>query len=249
MFSLNVDESTNYNVDRILNALVRYFDKDREKVITHHLACKKVNITTANVLMDTLRDILTSNNLQWRQVISILMDNCAVMPGKKGGLETRVKRKPFLLDKSGDTVHMMSNAAKALLSPFGTEIQDFCSDISYDIDKSPKQKEIFSEFQSLLHLPPKSLVRPISSRFLQMLDVCTRVEELIDVLVVYYYHVVPPNEEHKYRWMISQVLQRNAVSVEERPRIALLQRQQATASRAGTQANRDRKARISVLFT
>ncbi|MED6238743.1 hypothetical protein ATANTOWER_028821 [Ataeniobius toweri] len=77
----------------------------------------------------------------------------------------------------------------------------------------------------------------------------TRVEELIDVLVVYYYHVVPPNEEHKYRWMITQVLQRNAVSVEERPRIQLLQRQQATASRAGTQANRDRKARISVLFT
>ncbi|MEQ2247113.1 hypothetical protein ILYODFUR_005890 [Ilyodon furcidens] len=111
------------------------------------------------------------------------------------------------------------------------------------------KKEIFSEFQSLLHLPPKSPVRPISSRFLQMLDVRTRVEELIDVLVVYYYYVVPPNEEHKYRWMITQVLQRNAVSVEERPRIELLQRQQATASRAGTQANRDRKAQISVLFT
>ncbi|MEQ2240892.1 hypothetical protein ILYODFUR_019733 [Ilyodon furcidens] len=98
---------------------------------------------------------------------------------------------------------MVSNAAKALLSPFGTEIQDFCSDIYYDIEKSPKQ-EIFSECAR----EPKSLVRPISSRFLQMLDMYTRVEELIDVLVIYYYHVVPLNEEHKYRWMITQVLQR-----------------------------------------
>lgn len=138
MFSLNIDESTDCNMDRILNVLVHYFDEDQKKVITQHLASKKVNITTANILLETLRDILASNNLKWKQVVSILMDSCAVMRGKKGGLETHARKEnPFLLDISGDTVHMMSNAAKALLSPFGTEKLDFCSDIYYDIDKSP----------------------------------------------------------------------------------------------------------------
>ncbi|KAK7140629.1 hypothetical protein R3I94_013039 [Phoxinus phoxinus] len=122
------------------------------------------------------------------------------MRGKKGGVEAYARKEnPCLLDISGDTVHMVSNSAKALLNPFGTEVQDFCSDIYYDIEKSPKQKEIFSEYQSLLHKPQKSLVRPISSRFLQMLDVCNRVDEVMDALVVYYYHFIPPDEEHNYR--------------------------------------------------
>ncbi|RXN16571.1 splicing factor 3B subunit 2-like protein [Labeo rohita] len=80
------------------------------------------------------------------------------MRGKKSGLETQARKEnPYLLDVSGDTVHMVSNAAQALMSPFSTEVENFCSDVYYDIEKSPKKKEIFSEFQSLLHLPSKSL--------------------------------------------------------------------------------------------
>lgn len=87
-------------------------------------------------------------------------------------METQIRQQnPFLLDISGDTVHMVSNAAKALLSPFKEFVEDFCADVYYDIEKFPKQKEIFGEFQSLLHMNKKSLIRPISSRFLQMLDV------------------------------------------------------------------------------
>ncbi|XP_072562566.1 uncharacterized protein [Paramormyrops kingsleyae] len=185
--------------------------------------------------------------LEWRQVTSILLDNCAVMRGKKSGLETQARKEnPYLLDVSGDTVHMVSNAAKALMSPFSTEVENFCSDVYYDIEKSPKQKEIFSEFQSLLHLPSKSLIRPISNRFLQMLEVCTRLNELMDVLVVHYYYVLDPNEEHKYRRLLNEVLTRYALTVEEKTRIEILQQEQATTSRMGTQANLDRKARISV---
>lgn len=67
------------------------------------------------------------------------------MRGKKGGVETQARTKnPNLLDISGDIVHM----AKALMSPFSSEVEDFSSDIYYDIEK---QKEIFEEFQSLLH--------------------------------------------------------------------------------------------------
>lgn len=49
------------------------------------------------------------------------------------------------------------------------------------------------------------------------------------------------------RWLLAEVLQRNAVSVEERARITFLQQQQAKAYR--TQANKDRKSRLLVLFT
>ncbi|KAL7850046.1 hypothetical protein SRHO_G00193950 [Serrasalmus rhombeus] len=200
--------------------------------------------------MQELKDVLRSYGLEWGQVTSILLDNCAVMRGKKSGVETLARKEnPDLLDISGDTVHMVSNAAKALMQPFSAEVEDFCSDLYYDIEKSPKQKEIFSQFQTLLHLPPKSLIRPISNRFVQMLEVCNRVNELLDVLVVHYYHVLDPNEEHKYRRLLYQVFERHELTVEEKARIQVLQQEQAAVSRSGTQVNQDRKGRISVLFT
>lgn len=200
MFSLNIDEATDKNMDRIMNILVRFYDEDTGSVKTQHLASRKVNIANAEALIAALNDVLRSYGLDWRQVTSLLLDNCAVMRGKKSGLETLARKEnPNLLDISGDTVHMVSNAAKALLSPFRSEVEDFCSDVYYDIEKSPKQKEIFSQFQSLLHIPRKNLMRPISNRFIQMLEVCNRMNELLDAVVLHYYHVIDPNEEHRYR--------------------------------------------------
>ena len=200
MFSLNADEATNGNMDRILNVLVRYFDEDMGKVLTQHLASRKVNIADASTLTQELTDILQSYSLNWDQVVGLLLDNCNVMRGKKSGVETQARREnPSLLDISGDTVHMVSNAAKALLDPFQGFVEEFCSDVYYDIQKFPKQKEIFSEFQSLLHLENKSLIRPISNRFLQMLEVCNRVREIMDPLIVHFDGFLSPQEQHKHR--------------------------------------------------
>ena len=118
-FSLNADEATNANMDRVLNILVRYYDGDLRKVVTHHLATRKVNIADAPTLTKQLTDILQSYSVNWNQVVSILLDNCAVMRGKKAGVETLARKEnTALLDISGDTVHMVSHASKALLTPF-----------------------------------------------------------------------------------------------------------------------------------
>lgn len=116
MFSLNIDEATTLNMDKILNVLVRFFDNESNRVITQHLASRKVNIASAPNLVLELKDVMQTYGLEWRQVTSILLDNYAVMRGKKSGLETQARKEnPYLLDVSGDTVHMVSNAAKALM--------------------------------------------------------------------------------------------------------------------------------------
>lgn len=121
------------------------------------------------------------------------------MRGKRSGVETQIRKEnPSLLDISGDTVHMVSSSAKALLTSFQGYVEEFCADVYYDIEKSPKQRQVFGEFHSLLHFEKKSLTRPISSRFLQMLDVCNRIRELIDPLIVHYYSVLSPADQHKH---------------------------------------------------
>ena len=64
-----------------------------------------------------------------------------MMSGKKSGLEMLTRKENLnQLDISGDTVHMVCNTAKALMRLFGSDMEYFCSDISYDMEKSPKQK-------------------------------------------------------------------------------------------------------------
>ncbi|XP_042602905.1 CD209 antigen-like protein C [Cyprinus carpio] len=83
---------------------------------------RKVNIANAPNLMLELKDVMQTYGLEWRQVTSILLDNYAVMRGKNSGLETQARREnPYLLDVSGETVHMVSNAAKALMIMKDTE--------------------------------------------------------------------------------------------------------------------------------
>lgn len=81
MFSLNADEATNVN-DRILNVLVRFFDEDM-KVVTQHLGPKKLNIADASAITSSIEDILQCYSLNWDQVVSVLLDNCSVMRGKR----------------------------------------------------------------------------------------------------------------------------------------------------------------------
>ena len=135
------------------------------------------------------------------EVASVVMDNCNTMRGVKGGVEALIRQKnPNMLDVSGDTIHMINNAAKTLLCHVDDSIQPLCLDMFYDIEESPKVKDIFHELQTLMDITePKHLVRPISSRFLQMSEVTSRVVELLDPLTVYYYSFLSEEEKRKYR--------------------------------------------------
>lgn len=201
-FSLNVDESTNSHMDKIMNMLVRYYNEQQGKVVTDQLASCKVNIGTAQNLFNAIDSVLSDANLPWDMLVSCLMDNCNVMRGKKGGVETLMRaQNPNLLDVSGDTVHIVSNAAKDFCRPFGNYVETVCSDIYYDIEESTKAKEILSEMATLIGIEnkAKTLIRPISSRFLQMIDVTNRLSTLMDAVTVYYYSFLNAEDQDLYK--------------------------------------------------
>ena len=58
--------------------------------------------------------------------ISVLMDNCSTMRGIRKGVESLIREKNrHLLDIIGDSVHMMSNVAKALMANIDVDVQVF----------------------------------------------------------------------------------------------------------------------------
>lgn len=200
MLSLNMDEATNNSNDKILNILVQFYDKEENKIELAHLGSRKQNLATARNIIESAESVLCEYEIQWSQVVSVLMDNCSTMRGVKSGVETLIREKnENLLDVSGDTVHMINNVAKTLLNNVDENVQLLCSDVYYDIEESPKVKEIFQELQTLMNAKlPKHIIRPISSRFLQMLDVTSRMSEMLGYLTVYYYSFLTEEEKNKY---------------------------------------------------
>lgn len=142
------------------------------------------NQATASNLFDGIEAVLDEARLEWSKVIGAMMDNCNVMRGQRNGVEALIKRKnPNHLDIHGDTVHIVNNAAKALVKPFHQYVEQITDDIFYDIQHQPKCKDVFQEICGLLGIMgATSLVRPIPSRFLQMIDVVERVSKLEDAL-------------------------------------------------------------------
>ena len=85
-------------------------------------------------------DILKEYELAAAHMVSAVFDNCSVMHGATSGVEARLRTSnPFLLDVSGDTVHMMSNASKRLLVPFDQFVEKFAGDVYHDIEQSPRR--------------------------------------------------------------------------------------------------------------
>lgn len=88
--------------------------------------------------------------MKWSQIISVLMDDSSTMRGIRKRVEPLIREKnSHLLDICGDSVHMMSNVAKVLMTKIDVDVQGICSDIYYDVEESPKVGEILHEIMTM----------------------------------------------------------------------------------------------------
>ncbi|KAJ8303063.1 hypothetical protein KUTeg_019459 [Tegillarca granosa] len=67
-FSLNLDEATNNNMDKIVNVIIQYFDEISGKVVIEHFGSKKENLATAKNIFSNLSDVLDEYKFGWEQI-------------------------------------------------------------------------------------------------------------------------------------------------------------------------------------
>ncbi|KAK7093163.1 hypothetical protein V1264_008806 [Littorina saxatilis] len=259
-FSLNIDEATNHADNKVVNVVVRYFCEKSGEVKTQLLGSFVENYATAQNIFAGVGEVLdrsepeddaskskpkekdTSKTLPWENVVSCLMDNCNVMRGKKGGVETLIRKEnKHLLDVHGDTVHIVSNAAKDFCKKFDSYLETLAGDLFYDFKLSPKAKELFKETCALLNVDgATSLLRPVESRFLQMLAVSERILSLLDPLLVFYYGFLSSSEQKAYKEIFDEVLTRKGTSAANSARLTEIHRE----AKGCHSSKSDRKDRI-----
>ena len=86
---------------------------------------------TAAILETAQVKFFTDNDIAWSNLVTMMIDSCAVMRGSKTGLETRVQHNhcPELLDIDGDSCHHIHNASKRFSSPFNGHLEQLFSDL------------------------------------------------------------------------------------------------------------------------
>lgn len=116
--------------------LVSYYHDDIQKVVVEHLGSLEVIKVNAVSLDSALCDFF-NHNIQWKYLVSMMMDSCRVMRGSKTGIETKIL--PTLLDIDGVSCHHIHNAAKKFAEPFDHHLEQLFNDLHTDHQRSPDQ--------------------------------------------------------------------------------------------------------------
>ena len=88
----------------MLAILVSYYSEEDKCVIVEHLQSVELVVVNSESLYNVLVQIFHDHEIPWKNLVSLLMDSCAVMRGNKTGLEKRIRdnKAPHLVDIDGD---------------------------------------------------------------------------------------------------------------------------------------------------
>ena len=122
-----------------------------------------------------------------------------MMRGEKGGVIAKLKGEvPNILDIGGCCLHHVHNSAcKAVEKLDISHIEEFLEDLFLYLRNS-KSAKAFEEFQKLLDMEPLKFLRHISSRWLQIYDVVSRLVQLYDALKSFF-DQLPATEKRRKR--------------------------------------------------
>lgn len=243
-FSLNIDESTSNNHKRVLAVLVSYFSERETTVVVEHLTSLELIKVDAISIYDALVDYFQKHDIPWENLVSILMDSCAVMRGSKSGLEQRIRetKAPHLVDIDGDICHHVHNASKRFCDPFQRWAEGLFSDVYADFKWSADLKDALSEICELLGLKFTMPARFLSHRWLSCYDVSVSTLLMLDAYEVFYQAFLPKDMRELYSPVMLAILRRRSVSQEARGRIKEIL--QSISKKKMTADGQDRKMRI-----
>jgi hypothetical protein len=164
-FSLNIDEAFSENNKKILAVLVNLYDETKKEIVTHHL--ESVDLVTVNseTVFKAVDNLFSKMTLDYRHLVSVLLDSCPVMRGCKSGLEKQLRDKaPHLLDIDGDTCHHLHNASKRLCLPFKKYAETLFNHLYTDFKYSPDLRDALKDICEILGMTFTMPQRFISHR-------------------------------------------------------------------------------------
>lgn len=245
-FSLNIDEATSKTYKRILGVLVSYWSEKVERMVVQHLAALELISVNAESLFNKLDELFERMALPWTNLVSILMDSCAVMRGSKNGLEKliRDRRAPQMLDIDGDSCHHIHHVSKKFCSPFEHWVEGLLSDLHTGHKWSVEMRDSLQEIGAIIGVHTSRPERYVPHRWLSVLEVSLDTLCLWDVFIFFYYAFLNREDKEVYKETVDTVTLKRGVQEEGKARIKDIWNELGKRSKNFTDEGRVRKARI-----
>lgn len=242
-FCLNLDESTNSNQEKVVAVLVSYFSSEKKEISVRHLESFTVIKADAESIFLKIEELFEKHQLPWNNLISVLMDSCSTMRGKKSGLETRLREKaPHLLDIDGDSVHHAHNVAKSFATPFNYYLEGLFNSIHTDFLYSSDLRDELERICIILNIKFTRPERFTSHRFICAHKLAVDTDRLFDAYTVLYYSFLDKKEKLNLRKLVDFIFTKHEVSEEGKSEME--KSIQKIAKKSMTKDGKERKERI-----
>ena len=210
-------------MNRVLAVLVSYYSPVQKEVVVEHLTSVSIVSVTSKSLLQELNKVFTDNQIPWTNLMSVLMDSCAVMRGSKSGLEVRLRseKAPHLLDIDGDSCYHIHNAAHQFLKPFEFWIERLFIVLHTDFKWSVDLRDALATITELIGCKFTMPERFIHHRWLSVYDVAVSNNRLMDAFKLFFYAFLTKEDKPLYT---VQIYHRRKVSKEAQDQIRKIQK-------------------------
>ena len=199
-YSLNVDEATSDTNKKVLAVLVSYYNMTTRAVEVQHLTSLELFKVNSATIYSALVSFFKRHDLPLKNLVSTLLDSCAVMRGSKQGLETKLREKdnPKLLDVDGDSCHHIHNASKVFCKPFESWLEGLFKDLFEDHRWATDQSSYLQQICEMIGVPFTQPPRFLSHRWLSAYESAMSAERLMPAYQILYYGFLTGDDKAVY---------------------------------------------------
>ncbi|XP_060789431.1 uncharacterized protein LOC132894118 isoform X2 [Neoarius graeffei] len=240
-FSMNVDECTSSNNQKVLSILVNYYSDEAGECVTKHYNSTSLVSVNAKNLHKCIDDYIVRDDIPRKNIISMLCDSANYTRGKVSGLETLLRKDiPHLLDIDGDTCRHIQNSVRIFCKQFGQHaehlIDDLHADFKYSTDLLSYLKDLCVIVGNPFHKPPQR----IAHLWLSAYDTAKTDLEMMDAFTTMYFAWLPAEMKSTYKVYVNSII--SDLSAEMKNKVNGMQ--QLCQQKALTDDGRKRKQRI-----
>lgn len=185
-FSLMLDETTDVSTAKCLVIVARYFEAKQNKILDCFLGLEELTASTAQEIFNVSERIFLNLNVPIENVISLAVDNAAVMTGRLNGVVTKFLEKNKNLFVLRCTCHSLHLCASAACKKLPNNIEKNIKNIFNHFAHSPKRIGNFRVFQNYFNIKNHKILRLSATRWLSFESVVNRLLEQMDPLKYYF---------------------------------------------------------------
>ena len=186
-YTIHFDETTNIQVKKQMDVLVRYYSEKHGEVKVRFLKALMFGHAFGKTVGDELRKTVEESGLSPRFLLSLSSDGPNVSKSIKQNINNKLQEnfKRQLVDTGSCQIHVACNSFGKGIEAYGEAVENLCIDLFYFFKLSASRREDYLAIQQKLDLDEIVLLRHVESRWLSLLPAVERVKGQFPALLEY----------------------------------------------------------------